>query len=143
MLKVHIEPRWGPVGIADVRPMAVDEWLKSLTISPASKERARRLLKQLIDKAMFWEMIPSGKNLMTLVKVKGVSKRQKKVVLLTPAQVMALIAALEEPYSTMVYVAASLGLRVEELVALQWNDFDFAAKTLSIRRAFTHAETRH
>ena len=29
------------------------------------------------------------------------------------------------PYSTMVYVAASLGLRVEEVVALQWEDFDF------------------
>ena len=82
MLKVHIEPQWGSVGIADVRPMAVDEWLKSLTLSSASKGRARTLLKQLIDKTMFWEMIPSGKNLMTLVKVKGVSKRQKKIVLL-------------------------------------------------------------
>jgi integrase len=108
------------VGIADVRPMAVDEWLKSLTISPAPKGRALRLLKQLIDKAMSWEMIPGGKNLMTFVKVKGVSKRQKKVVLLTPVQMVTLIAALEEPYSTMVYVAASLGLRVEEVVALQW-----------------------
>ena len=52
MLKVHIEPKWGSVGIADVSPMAVDAWLKSLTISPSSKGRARRLLKQLIDKAM-------------------------------------------------------------------------------------------
>jgi hypothetical protein len=25
MLKVHIEPKWGSVGIADVRPMAVEE----------------------------------------------------------------------------------------------------------------------
>jgi hypothetical protein len=98
--------------------MTVGEWLKSLTISPASKGRARRLLKQLIDKAMSWEMIPGGKNLMTLVKVKGVSKRQKKVVLLTPVQMVTLIAALEGPYSTMVYVAASLGLRVEEVAAL-------------------------
>src|SRR5271154_884828 len=69
MLKVHIEPMWGSVGIADVTPMAVDAWLKSLTISPSSKGRARRLLKQLIDKAMFWELIPGGTTLMTLVKV--------------------------------------------------------------------------
>jgi hypothetical protein len=60
MLKVHIEPKWGSVRIADVRPMAVDQWLRSLTVSPSSKGRARRLLKQLIDKAMFWEMIPAA-----------------------------------------------------------------------------------
>ena len=140
MLKVHIEPKWGSVAIADVRPKKVDEWLRSLTISPSSKGRARRLLKQLFDKAMFWELIPTAINPMTLVKVKGVSKRQKKVVLLTPAQVVALIAELEEPHNLMVLVAASLGLRVEEIVALQWDDFDFAAKTLTIGRAFTHAE---
>ena len=29
MMKVHIEPKWGSVRIADVRPMAVDEWLRS------------------------------------------------------------------------------------------------------------------
>jgi integrase len=140
MLRVHIEPMWGSVGISDVRPKDVDEWLRSLTISPSSKGRAWRLLKQLFDKAMFWELIPLGINPMTLVKVKGVSKRQKKVVLLTPAQVVALIAGLEEPYSVMVLIAASLGLRVEEIVALQWDDCDFAAKTLTIRQAFTHAE---
>jgi integrase len=140
MLKVHIEPMWGSVGIADVSPMAVDAWLKSLTISPSSKGRARRLLKQLIDKAMFWELIRRDVNPMTLVKVKGVSKRVKKVVLLNPEEVVALITALEEPYNLMVLVTASLGLRVEEVVALQWDDFDFAGKTLTIRRAFTHAE---
>ena len=98
MLKVHIEPRWGSVGIPNVSPMAVDAWLKSLAISSSSKGRARRLLKQLIDKAMFWELIPRSLNPMTLVRVKGVSKRVKKVVLLSPEQVVALIAALEEPY---------------------------------------------
>jgi len=40
----------------------------------------------------------------------------------------------------MVLVAASLGLRVEELVALQWEDLDFIGRTVTIRRAFTHAE---
>jgi hypothetical protein len=38
---------------------------------------------------------------MTLVKVKGVSKRQKKVVLLTPEEVVALIDGPEEPHNLM------------------------------------------
>lgn len=142
MLKVHISPRWAHTPIADVRPMAVDTWLKSLPVSAATKGRARRLLKQLIDKAMFWEIIPDAPNPMRLVKVKGTTERQKSIVLLSPEQVTALVNALQEPYNIMVLIAACLGLRVEEIAALQWGDFDFAEKTVTIRRAFTHGEVK-
>jgi len=142
MLKVHIEPRWANTPIADLRPMAVDKWLKGLTISASSKGRARRLLKQLLDKAMYWEIIPTGANPMKLVKVKGSTKRSKAIVLLTPEQVTSLIDALKEPYSVMVLIAACLGLRIEEIAALQWDDLDLIAKTVVIRRAFTHGEIK-
>jgi integrase len=129
MLRVHIKPVWGSVGISDVRAMAVDKWLKAMTLSPASVGRARRMMKQLVDKAMFWEYIPVSENPIKLVKVKGARSRQKRIVLYTIEQTMALIGELEEPYNLMLYVVASLGLRVEEVVALQWGDFDFKEKT--------------
>jgi integrase len=141
-LKLHIEPRWGDTPIADVRPMAVDAWLKTLAMAPATKGRAQRLMKQLLDKAMFWEIIPVGANPMKLVKVKGSTQRTKAIVLLTPEQVSTLIAALEEPYSHTVLIAACLGLRIEEVAGLQWDDFDFEAKKVTIRRAFTHGELK-
>jgi integrase len=140
MLKVHIEPRWAHVSVADVRAMDVDKWLRSLPISPASKGRARRLMKQLIDKAMFWELIPHRPNPITLVKVMGATKREKEIILLTPTQVGMLMAELAQPFRTMVLVAAILGLRVEEIVALQWADFNFRTGVVRIRRAFTHGE---
>jgi integrase len=140
MLKVHIEPRWAHVSVTDVRAMDVDKWLRSLPISPPSKGRARRLMKQLIDKAMFWELIPHRPNPITLVKVKGATKREKEIILLTPTQVGMLMAELAQPFRTMVLVAAILGLRVEEIVALQWADFNFRTGVVRIRRAFTHGE---
>lgn len=148
MLKVHFEPHWSATLISQVEAEAVEEWIKSLKRkdgkpqSSASKGRARRLMKQLIDRAMFWKMIPTGVNPVTLVKVKGSSKRDKKPVLLTIEQVNTLIAALPRPYDHMVLVAASMGLRVEEVVALQWSDFDRAAQTLSIHRVFTHSRLK-
>jgi integrase len=140
MLKVHIEPKWGDTAVSDLEAGDVDAWIKELKMSQSSKGRARRLLKQLIDKAMLWKYIPLGVNPMTLVHVKDSTKRVKKIVMLTPKQVETLIDALEEPYNLMVYIAASLGLRVEEIVALQWDDLDFKDKTLTIQRAYTHAE---
>ena len=145
MLKVHFEPHWRDTLITQVKAEHVEDWIKTLLkqdgtpLSSSSKGRARRLMKQLLDRAMFWEMLPHGANPITLVKVKGASKRQKKPILLTIKQVNALIAALPEPYNLMVLVAAAIGLRVEEVVALQWRDFDRDAHTLTIHRVFTHS----
>ena len=138
----QIIPRWADKPIADLKPMSVDKWLKSLTVSAASKAKARRLLKQLIDKSMYWEIVPVGVNPMKLVKVKGSTKRAKKIILLTPEQVMDLIDALDEPYSIVIMISAHLGLRIEETGALQWGDFNFATKTVTIQRAWTHGEIK-
>jgi hypothetical protein len=97
VLRLHIRPHWDKVPVLAAKPMAVDAWLKTLPLSAASKGRAPRLLKQLIDRAMYWELIPIVENPIKLVKVKGITKRAKKIVLLTPEQVSTLVAALEEP----------------------------------------------
>ena len=141
MLKLHVKPHWDKVPVLSVKPMAVDAWLKTLKMSQSSKGRARRMLKQLIDRAMYWELIPVGINPITLVKVKGATLREKRIEPWTQEQVMKLYAGLSQPYSVMVYLMASLGLRAEEMVALQWKDFDFdVKKTVFIQRAYTHGE---
>jgi integrase len=148
MFKMHTEPKWKDVVVSEIRPMAVDAWLKTLTredgkpLSANSKGRARRLVKQLIDRAMFWELLPTAANPITLVKVRGSSKREKPILLLTIDQVNALVEALPPPYCLMVFITAMLGLRVEETVALKWIDFSFEEKEVNIRRAFTHGELR-
>jgi integrase len=38
----------------------------------------------------------------------------------------------------MVLIAGCLGLRVSEVVALQWRDFDFPGRTLLIQRSVVH-----
>jgi integrase len=141
MLKLHVKPRWGKVPVTEVEPMDVDAWLKTLKMSQSSKGRARRMLKQLIDRAMYWKLIPRSMNPITLVKVKGSTLREKRIEPWTQEQVTKLFDGLAEPYNVMVAVMASLGLRAEEMVALKWDDFDFEKKReLHIQRAYTHGE---
>jgi integrase len=142
VIKLHIKPHWDKVPAMAVKAMAVDKWIKGLPLSASSKGRARRLLKQLIDKAMYWELIPTMTNPVKLVKVKGVTKREKQIVLLTLEQALTLIEALKEPYSVMVMISSCLGLRIEETSALQWDDLDFEKKAVTIQRAWTHGELR-
>jgi integrase len=85
---------------------------------------------------MRWGMIECGINPMSLVRVKGVSRRQTEPRILTSDEIQALITAIPgEPYRTMVITALSTGLRCSELFALRWLDFDWNGLTVLVRRA--------
>ncbi len=79
-----------------------------------------------------------ARNPMEFVEIRGISKRQKKPFVLTPEQYQLVVGALDDPYKPMVQVAMCLGLRVSEVLALQWADFDFDALTLKVTRAAVH-----
>lgn len=64
------------------------------------------------------------KNPMLAVRIprnKVVNKKKKKPHL-TPEEFEQLVNLVEEPYSTMIYVAVHSGLRVSELIGLKWED---------------------
>jgi integrase len=83
-----------------------------------------------------WEL--TDKNPIKLVRVKGGTKRLKAPRVLTPDQFQSLLPLIREPYRTMVLVAGCLGLRVSEIMALKWSDFDFEALTLLVQRSHVH-----
>ena len=142
LINLHIKPRWEHVRLADVSAMAVKQWLDKLPFGAASKARTRNMVSKLLELAMLWEYIPVGRNPMELVRVKGSTKRQKAIVILTPAEFKALVEALPEPYNLMVLVCGCLGLRVSETLALKWHDFNFDDCTLSIGQVFTHGQVQ-
>ena len=85
-----------------------------------------------------WELIEIGKNPIALVRVTGCTKRLTTPRVLTAVEFAGLLPHLEEPYRTMVIVAQCLGLRVSEIVALKWGDFDFQNLTLLVQRSIVH-----
>ena len=143
LIDLHIKPMWADVRLADVTAMAVKRWLDTLPFGAASKARTRNMVSRLLDLAMLWEYIPVGRNPMELVRVKGSTKRQKGIVILTPEQFKALVDALPEPYNLMVLVCGCLGLRVSETLGLKWRDFNFDDFTLSIGQVFTHGQVQN
>jgi integrase len=138
LIDLHVRPRWEDVRISDVSAMNVKQWVDQLPVGAASKARARNMISKLLDLAMLWEYIPVARNPMELVKIKGSTKRQKQITIITPDQFRSLVSALPEPYSMMVLVSGALGLRVSETLGLKWNDFNFEDHTLAINQVFTH-----
>jgi integrase len=130
----HIQPKWGLFLISKIRPFEVETWLKELDYSPETKRHVKSMLFRLFECAMKRGWLEAQRNPMSLVRVKGRNRVVEKVVL-TPEQMAIVRQNLKDPILLMSELACYLGLRICEVLGLMWEDFDPAAKTLSIRRS--------
>jgi integrase len=101
-----------------------------------------QFMHRMYEKAMLWEMVEWQRNPMQLVEIKGISKRQKKPMVLTVEQFYQILDLLPQLYRTMVVVAQCTGLRAEEVLALEWQDIDFENLSMRVVRAVVHGRVK-
>ena len=86
--------------------------------------------------AMLWEIIDIQQNPMSLVSIRATPDEEtieKRV--LSPTEFQGMMELIPEPYCTMCIVACCMGLRVSEILGLQWGDFDWKKLEVRIQRA--------
>ena len=130
----HIIPKWGVCSLSDVQARPVELWLDSLTLAPKSKAHVRGLLSVLWDYAMWRGDMPTQRNPMELVTVKGATKRKKQPRSLTVEEFQGFARHLSEPFRTMALLCVCLGLRISECLALKWADVDWLDSRLNVER---------
>jgi len=133
----HVRPKWGTTLLKDVKPAAVQDWLRQLQRSSLTKSHIKALMSRLFNKAMLWEVLEIGANPMSLVEIRGASKRKRRPQILTVEQCSEVRSSLPQPYGTMLLVAQCTGLRISEILALQWGDVDFESLSMKVCRAVT------
>ncbi|MGH9402233.1 MAG: tyrosine-type recombinase/integrase, partial [Terriglobia bacterium] len=131
-----IRPKWGTEFVQNVKTMAVEDWLEEYQYSQQVKAHVRTLMHILYQAAIRWEIVE--RNPIDLVRQSR--KRLKRPRVLTPTEFKVLLEQLKEPYRTMVITVGCLGLRVSELVALQWSDLDFESLPVQVVRGFVRGE---
>lgn len=109
-------------------------WLEAQPLAPKSKVHVRGILSSLWTYAMWKQDIPLQVNPISLVTVKGASKRVRKPRILTVDQFRLLLAQLREPYNTLALMCVCFGLRISEALALKWADVDWLNSTLRVER---------
>ncbi|MCU1219836.1 MAG: site-specific integrase [Candidatus Angelobacter sp.] len=133
-LKNYILPKWGECVLSELQARPVEMWLDSLMLSPKSRAHIRALLSGLWDFAMWAGKVPTQRNPIELVTVKGASGRTRKPRSLTVKEFQMFSQPLREPFRTLALVCVCLGLRISEALALKWSDVDWLASRLTVER---------
>ncbi len=134
-LNRYVLPRWSGTQVGDVKPYDVEQWLKSIPRSPKTKSHIRGMMHLLFEYAMKWEMIACQRNPMDLVRIKGVTKRTRRKLIITVEQFHSLLPLLPTHVQMMVILAMCTGMRISEILALRWTDVDFERQVITVRRS--------
>jgi integrase len=138
IVEKYIRPRWGAVRLAEVKPGTIQSWFNDLVASPRYKGKIRAVLHRLFEKAMLWDYLYLERNPVSLVEIRGSTRRTRRPLVLTVEQFSAVRERLPEPHRTMVLIAQCLGLRVNEILGLKWSDLDFEKLTVQITRGIVN-----
>jgi len=134
-LKNHVLPCWENCPITDMQARPVELWLRTLKLSPKSRVAIRGVISILWDFSMWRGDIPTQRNPMELVTIRGSSKRTRKPRSLAVEEFRKFVHHLQEPFRTIALLCVCFGLRISECLALKWSDVDWLNCKLSIRRA--------
>jgi integrase len=129
-LKSWIVPTWGNHQLREVKAVQVESWLATLPLKNGTKAKIRNIMCSLFSHACRWEF--SDRN--PIIHVRQATQRTTQPVILSNDEITRLLAELPEPAHTAVFVAMATGLRVSELLALQWQDIDFSNHMLTPAR---------
>ncbi len=133
-IRNHVLPKWGNCIITELQARPVELWLEGLSLSPKSRAHVKGLVRIFWDYAMWRGDVPTQRNPMELVTIKGASKRIRSPRSLTVEEFHKFVCHLAEPFRTIALVCVSFGLRISECLALQWADIDWLNAKLAVRR---------
>ena len=83
---------------------------------------------------MWKQVISMQVNPISLVTVKGASKRRTQPRSLTVEQFRLLLSHLKEPFGTIALLCTCFGLRISECLGLRWSDVDWLNKRPRVER---------
>jgi integrase len=130
----HIVPFFGAMSLGDVTLTHVQEFIKALLgkgLSPKTIGNVIVILKEMFKHAVQWGHLDTN----PAQYVERPRGEDKEMDVFTPEEIRRLLDAQEEPLRTLLLTAALTGMRQGGLFGLQWEDVDFMAHLIHVRRA--------
>ena len=144
LLNRWVIPRWGKAEINGLKPVAVEQWLKTLSktggrerLARGTRAKIRNAMSALYNHAIRWQF--TDKNPISgPVKGSGVrvsAKRMSIPDILTVEEIQKMISAVLLRERVLIFLDMVTGLRRGELAGLKWTDIDFLNLQIDVNRS--------
>jgi integrase len=125
---------FGDMRLEDVTPEAIERWKPTLSVSNRTVHKYLVVMHGIFKRAMKVWGLP--RNPMTAVDRPRI-RVSDDLHAFSPEEIHALVrAATSEQDGAVFLTAAFTGLRMGELLALQWGDVDFGGQSIRVRRSY-------
>lgn len=133
LLQAHLNPCFGEMAVADIRIEDVETWWASLADNPHGRRAAYGLFVQFMRKAVKERLIAHTPR--TIEKA-AKDPSQKRPTFTTGD--FRMLEAIEVDPQTLasLWLLVGTGIRVGEMLALDWQDVDLVAETIDVHRHF-------
>lgn len=127
---------WGDSYAVDLDPVDIENWLLDQQYAGPTMGKISYVMAVVYAVAEKYKKIPKGTkaSVADLVDVPTASDYVATIV--TPEQLKAMLDWLQQPERTMALLTALTGLRVSEMLGLQWQDIDWLGKQIHVRRRY-------
>lgn len=134
----HVVPEIGNLKIENVRPADIEKLFKHKTqLSLSSQRHLRLTLKQIFETAINNRLCTSN----PVGRLNTPREEEKKPQVFSSDNLKKMITAIPTHcYGHYIGLLIYTGLRMSELLALQWGDIDFKNEIITVRHSFTRKE---
>jgi len=139
MLTSSLIPFFGPTPLAAIRTADVQRYVAERMASgvrPATAQKALVLLKGMFKQAVEWDFLRANPAQV----VKAPRREHTEMDFLTPEEIPVFLQAFAPEWRPLFFTAIFTGMRLGELLALQWSDIDWRGGTIRVRRSVWHGQ---
>ena len=137
IVRLHINPRWEKVPLANMQPESIQKWVSSIELAPGSVRKIASALTSILDLAVVHRRLGVNPAAQVARPKQPLSRRRY----LTGHQ-LELMADNAGSWQDLVLVLGYTGLRFGELAALRVRDVDLVKRRLNIAASVTEVNGR-
>lgn len=138
VIRLHIVPAMGDVPLRKLTPQHIARLYAELAERGKSAHNIHAVLSGAMKQAVQWNLI--ARNPVAAVRSPKATKRE--MAFLAPDEARALLSAVRgDPLEALYVTALMTGMRLGELLGLQWRDVDLSKKSaVTVRHTLTRAD---
>jgi integrase len=145
ILEDYILVRWGRAYVDEVRVLELKRWFMAIAKEKGLAAQTVQKIKEVFGRLYAYgsenELIDANLNPVKTCNIRGIGAKRKSKAIVVPPEIAWKIAMdLPMMHRTLVLLAAATGMRISELLGLQWGDIDWNARTIHMNRTWLYGQ---